>query len=170
MLITRYAKIVMTLCLAVFCLLVAFDNITDYGTNYLFVQHVMSMDTTYPGNALMYRSVTHPTLWTLCYWLIIAAEIVTGILFLAGAIRLWQVRHASGAIFNQSKIYIIAACLLAFLVWFLGFMVIAGEWFAMWQSEDWNGQQTAFGFAAMIGAVLVVLLIPEGQADRERRD
>jgi Predicted small integral membrane protein (DUF2165) len=45
------------------CLLVAFDNITDYGTNYLFVQHVMSMDTTFPGNALMYRSITNPVLW-----------------------------------------------------------------------------------------------------------
>jgi predicted small integral membrane protein len=55
MLITRYAKIVMSLVLAAFCLLVTFDNITDYGRNYLFVQHVMSMDTTFPGNALMYR-------------------------------------------------------------------------------------------------------------------
>jgi predicted small integral membrane protein len=35
MLIARYAKIVMSLSLAAFCLLVAFDNITDYGTNYL---------------------------------------------------------------------------------------------------------------------------------------
>ena len=58
MLITRYAKIVMCVCLAAFCLLVAFDNLTDYGTNYLFVQHVLSMDTTFPGNALMYRSIT----------------------------------------------------------------------------------------------------------------
>ena len=38
MLIARYAKIIMSLILAAFCLLVAFDNITDYGTNYLFVQ------------------------------------------------------------------------------------------------------------------------------------
>ena len=53
MLITRYAKMIVSLVLASFCLLVAFDNITDYGTNYLFVQHVMSMDTTFPGNKLM---------------------------------------------------------------------------------------------------------------------
>jgi predicted small integral membrane protein len=65
MLIARYAKIIMSLVLASFCLLVAFDNITDYGTNYLFVQHVMSMDTTFPGNALRYRSVTNPALWHL---------------------------------------------------------------------------------------------------------
>ena len=40
--ITRFAKIVMSLALGLFCLLVAFDNVTDYTTNYLFVQHVMS--------------------------------------------------------------------------------------------------------------------------------
>ena len=48
MLITRYAKMMMSHVLDAFCLLVTFDNITDYGTNYLFVQHVMSMDTTFP--------------------------------------------------------------------------------------------------------------------------
>jgi len=31
--ITRFAKIVMSLALALFCLLVAFDNLTDYTTN-----------------------------------------------------------------------------------------------------------------------------------------
>ena len=67
MLIARYAKIVMSLALASFCLVVAFDNITDYGTNYLFVQHVMSMDTTHPGNSLMYRSITNPVLWRAAY-------------------------------------------------------------------------------------------------------
>ena len=97
MLIARYAKIAMSLALAAFCLLVAFDNVTDYGTNYLFVQRVLSMDTTFAGNALMYRSITNPVLWQIAYALIIAAEGATGILFLAGAIRLIQVRNASGA-------------------------------------------------------------------------
>jgi len=161
MLITRYAKIVMAASLAAFCLLVAFDNITDYGTNYLFVQHVMSMDTTFAGNAMMYRAVVGPALRHLAYGLIIAAEIVTGILFLAGAIRLFQVRHASAAIFNQSKIYVIAACLLAFLVWFLGFMVIAGEWFAMWQSATWNGQESAFRFYVTVLVVLIFVNQPD---------
>ena len=109
MLIARYAKIVMSLALAAFCLVVAFDNLTDYGTNYLFVQHVLSMDTTFPGNALMYRSITNPVLWQLAYGLIIAAEGITGILFLAGAIRLIQVRNAPGAVFNEAKSLVIAA-------------------------------------------------------------
>jgi hypothetical protein len=99
----RAAKIVLSLALASFCLVVTFDNLTDYSTNYLFLQHVMSMDTTFPGNALMYRSITNPVLWQLGYALIIAAEGLAGLLFLAGAVRLIQVRNAPGEVFNAAK-------------------------------------------------------------------
>jgi predicted small integral membrane protein len=165
MLIARYAKIVMSLCLAAFCLLVAFDNLTDYGTNYLFVQHVMSMDTTFPGNALMYRSITSPVLWQIFYALIIAAEGITGILFLAGAIRLIQARNAPAPIFNEAKGLVIAAATLAFLVWFFGFMVVAGEWFAMWQSQTWNGQEPAFRFYMAVLGVLIFVALPDNDLD-----
>src|SRR5688500_20295318 len=94
MLITRVAKIAMCLSLAVFCLLVGIDNIADPRSNYAFVAHVMSMDTTFPGNTLMYRAITSPAAFQLAFALIIAAEIVAGLLFLAGAWRLWQARLA----------------------------------------------------------------------------
>jgi len=162
MLIARYAKIIMSLVLASFCLLVTFDNLTDYGTNYLFVQHVMSMDTTFPGNALMYRSITNPVLWQIAYALIIAAEGITGILFLAGVIRLFQMRHAKGFEFNEAKSLVIAAATLAFLVWYFGFMVVAGEWFAMWQSQTWNGQEAAFRFIGAVLGVLIFVALPDG--------
>lgn len=165
MLIARYAKIVMNLALAAFCLLVAFGNITDYSTNYLFVQHVLSMDTTFPGNALMYRSITNPVLWHVAYAAIIAAEGATGVLFLAGAIRLFQVRNASGAVFNEAKALVIAGATLAFLVWFFGFMVVAGEWFAMWQSQTWNGQEAAFRFYMAVLGVLVFVSLPDADLD-----
>ena len=161
MLIARYAKIIMSLVLASFCLLVTFDNLTDYGTNYLFVQHVLSMDTTWPGNGLMYRSITNPVLWQLAYALIIATEGVTGILFLAGAIRLIQLRNAPGAAFNQGKALVIAGATLAFLFWFFGIMVVAGEWFAMWQSQTWNGQEPAFRFYMPVLGVLIFVSLPD---------
>jgi predicted small integral membrane protein len=162
MLIARYAKIVMSLSLAAFCLLVAFDNVTDYGTNYLAVQHVLSMDTTFPGNALMYRSITSPVLWQLIYALIIATEGIAGILLLAGAIRLIQLRKAPALIFNEGKALVIAGYTLAFLLWFLGFMVVAGEWFAMWQSQTWNFQQPAFRFVMIVLGVLIFVALPDG--------
>ena len=158
----RLAKIIAVAVMAAFFTIVAYGNVADPGANLPFVRHVMSMDTTYPGNALMYRSVTNPTVWTLCYWLIIAVEAVAGILFLAGAIRLFQVRNAPGAAFNAAKGLTIAGALAAFLVWFLGFMVVAGEWFAMWQSQTWNSQDAAFRFYVTALAVLIFVNQPDG--------
>ena len=165
MTITRTAKIIMSLALGLFCLLVAFDNLTDYTTNYLFVQHVMSMDTTFPGSELRYRSVTNPVLWQLAYGAIILGEAVTGALFLVGAYRLWSAREASGPAFNRAKSATIAASLLAFLVWYFGFIVAAGEWFAMWQSQSWNGQEPAFRFYMTVLAVLIFVVQPDGDLD-----
>lgn len=151
----------MCLCLAIFAFLVAFGNITDYGSNFAFVQHVLSMDTTFPGNALMYRSITNPTLWTAGYWLIIAGEALTCVLFLIAALNLWNARNGSGAAFNKAKSFAIIATTMGFLVWYFGFMAIGGEWFAMWQSKTWNGQEAAFKFYMTMLVVLIYVMQPD---------
>ena len=170
MLITRLAKILMCLALALFCLLVAYDNTADYGTNYVFVQHVLSMDTTFPGNELLYRSITDPLVWKIAYALIIAAEGLTGVLFLTGVSRMWRARNAPGADFNRAKSYAIAGGLFAFLVWFFGFMVVGGEWFAMWESKIWNGQEAAFRFYVTVLAVLILLNQPDPDLPRKDKE
>ncbi|AMS42963.1 DUF2165 domain-containing protein [Aminobacter sp. NyZ550] len=157
----RLSKIVMCLCLAAFAFLVAFGNITDYGSNFAFVQHVLSMDTTFPGNALMYRSITSPTLWTVGYWLIIFGEALTCVLFLIAALQLWQARKGSGRQFDDAKGFVVIGATMGFLVWFLGFMVVGGEWFAMWQSSTWNGQDAAFKFYMTMLAVLIFVNQPD---------
>jgi predicted small integral membrane protein len=158
---SRLSKIIMCLCLAAFAFLVAFGNITDYGSNYAFVQHVLSMDTTFPGNKLMYRAITSPALWTAGYWLIIIGEGLTCVLFLIAAWRLWQARNASGETFNEAKKFVIIGTTMGFLVWYFGFMVVGGEWFAMWQSSTWNGQEAAFKFYMTMLAVLIYVVQPD---------
>ncbi|WP_378942989.1 DUF2165 family protein [Mesorhizobium sp. ANAO-SY3R2] len=157
----RLSKIVMSMCLAAFAFLVAFGNITDYGSNYAFVQHVLSMDTTFPGNALMYRSITNPTLWTLGYWVIILGEALTCVLFLIASLKLWQARNGTGQEFNDAKGFVVIGATMGFLVWFFGFMVVGGEWFAMWQSSTWNGQEAAFKFYMTMLAVLIFVNQPD---------
>ena len=56
----RITKVLMVASLALFALLVTFDNLTDYDTNYSFVRHVLSMDTTFPGNALLIAASPRP--------------------------------------------------------------------------------------------------------------
>ena len=58
---------------------------------------------------------------------------------------------------------------LAFLLWFSGFMVVGGEWFAMWQSKTWNGQEAAFRFYMTALAVLLFVDQPDGSLRRDRQ-
>ena len=157
----RLAKVVLVLQIGMFAMLVGVDNIIDYSSNFEFVRHVLSMDTTFPGNALMDRAITDPDLHHLAYAIIIASELITGILCIGGAI--WMVRHTSATSvrFQRAKFVAVAGLTFGFTLWFLGFLTIGGEWFQMWQSEKWNGQQAAFRFIACIGLVLIILLLPD---------
>ena len=157
----RLSKIILCMCLAAFAFMVTFGNIADYGSNFAFVQHVLSMDTTFPGNKLMYRAITNETLWNAAYWFIILGEALTSILFLIGVFHLWQSRHGSGVVFNNAKRFAVIAATMGFLVWFFGFMVVGGEWFAMWQSPTWNGQEAAFRLYVAIIGVLIYLNQPD---------
>jgi predicted small integral membrane protein len=158
MIATRIVKIFMLGALALFAGLVSFDNLADYDTNYAFIRHVMSMDATPPGNALMGRSVTSPSLWRAAYALIIAGEAVTALAFAAAAALLLRHLRSPAARFNRAKGLVAVAAGLGFLVWFFGFMVIGGEWFQMWRSPQWNGQQAAFRFYLTILAVLIFVM------------
>jgi protein-L-isoaspartate(D-aspartate) O-methyltransferase len=52
----------------------------------------------------------------------------------------------------------------ALALYLIGFMVIGAEWFAMWQSQKWDGRQPAFRILACIGLVILIVL----QKDDER--
>jgi predicted small integral membrane protein len=160
--IVRLVKVAMVASCALFALLVAFGNLVDYGTNYTFVRHTLSMDTTFPGNALTGRAITSPTLWTLGYWLIIAAEAATGLILAFGSLRLALAVRGPAALFNAAKPAVALGVGLGFLLWFTGFAVIGGEWFAMWQSKEWNGVPSAFRFTVTLLLVLIFVMQPDG--------
>lgn len=151
----RFSKIVLVTVVGLFALLVGWNNIADYNSNWMFVQHVMSMDTTFPGNSLMGRAITNPTVQAIGYWMIIAAELGTGILCLAGAVALFRVRRRPAIVFDEAKGLAILGLTLGFVLWFTGFMTVGAEWFLMWQSPTWNGQEAAFRFIVCIGIVLI---------------
>jgi predicted small integral membrane protein len=41
--------------------LVSVNNISDYKSNFEFVRHVLSMDTTFPGNHGLWRALPQPS-------------------------------------------------------------------------------------------------------------
>jgi predicted small integral membrane protein len=164
-LVIRLAKIATVAALAAFAFVVAYDNIVDYGSNYEFVRHVLSMDTTFAVNKLMDRAIIDPRIWTAAYVLIIAAEALTSLLLGVGALSMLKRLKAPAADFNKAKVWAVAGLIAGFGLWFFGFLVVAGEYFAMWQSQQWNGQETAFRLAVVILGVLILLSLPDGDAN-----
>lgn len=161
MLMVRLAKVALVAAVAAFALIVAYDNIVDYGSNYEFVRHVLSMDTTFPNNALIGRAIVDPRVWTAAYVAIIAVEGLTSLLLFVGAWALLTRLKSPAGEFNRAKGWAVAGLTLGFGLWFFGFLVVAGEYFAMWQSQTWNGQQAAFRLTTVILGVLIFVSLPD---------
>src|SRR5215467_12388069 len=101
MVVIRLAKVTMIGSLAAYAFIVAYNNVVDYGSNYEFVRHVLSMDTTFPGNALMRRAISDETVWRWAYAAIIATEWATGLLLAVGALALLARLRAPAPTFNR---------------------------------------------------------------------
>lgn len=158
----RLSKIAFLAAIALFFTLVVFNNTTDYYSNYFFVKHVLSMDTTFEGNSGMWRAITASWVHHAFYIGIILAEALAAFLTWKGAIGLFKNRNEVG-IFKTKKAPAIYGLTLAILIWFVGFIAIGGEWFLMWQSTKWNGIEAAFRIVAVCGIALVYLIGPDGE-------
>jgi predicted small integral membrane protein len=161
---TRTAKLLLLSAIALFYTLVVFNNLTDFDSNYQFVRHVLMMDSTFPGNHGMYRAIRAPWLHLALYISIIAWEIVTAVLLWWSAVRLMRALRFSAAQFNAAKRLAILALAMSLSMWLVAFYSIGGEWFLMWQSHTWNGQEAAFRNIVIVGLVLLFVLQPETDA------
>ena len=160
MIFLRIVKCVIVGSVGLFTCLVAYNNLVDYDSNWVFIRHVLAMDTVFPDNRVRARAITDPLLQTAAYWSIIAVEWASGLLCLFGAWRLWRARGDRRA-FIAAKAIPAAGLLLAWLLYFVGMLTIGGEWFTMWQSSRWNGQPDAARFLTSSTLALILLLIPE---------
>ncbi|MEW5423128.1 DUF2165 family protein [Amorphus sp. 3PC139-8] len=164
MIAVRVSKIIMTAGLTFFCFLVTFGNLTDYGSNWQFVHHVLAMDTIFPDSTLKWRAIRSEEVQRTAYALIILAEGLTCLAFAIATLLMARRVTASKSAFQRAKSFTAVGVTLGFVVWFIGFMAVGGEWFAMWQSDTWNGQEGAFRFyMTMLAAGIYIFLDNDGE-------
>jgi predicted small integral membrane protein len=104
----RAAKAATVAAIALFASLVTFGNLTDYNTNFVFVEHVLAMDTIFPFSTIKYRAITSPAFAHAAYALIIAAEAATAVLCWIGAAALACRLRADAGAFNRAKSFAVA--------------------------------------------------------------
>jgi predicted small integral membrane protein len=70
-------------------------------------------------------------------------------------------RREPAAVFYEAKRKAVIGLGIGILIWFTGFEVVGGEWFAMWQSSTWNGLESANRIILFEMLVLILLFMRE---------
>lgn len=161
--ILRAAKVSLVFGVAIFYTFVVLNNLTDYDSNYQFIRHVLMMDSTFPGNRGMWRAMNGPTWHIVFYWTIIVWESMTTVLCWWGGWRLARCLKGDVDSFRSAKNTAIIGLSLSLLMWLVAFLSVGGEWFLMWQSKTWNGQEAAFRMFTVVGIVLLLLVEREAE-------
>jgi len=161
----RVSKAVLVFAIALFYTILVLNNITDYGSNYEFVRHVLMMDSTFPGNHGMWRAVNSPLVHTIFYIGIIAWESVTMLLCWWAGGRLLKSYRAGREQFAAALNVAVIALTTSLLMWLVAFLDVGGEWFLMWQSKICNGQEEAFRMFTIVGVVFLVVVQREPTPD-----
>jgi predicted small integral membrane protein len=158
------AALVLVATNGLYMLLVAFGNITDYATNYMFVERVFAMDTTNFGQGqgvnldpdIMWRAIDSPVAANAAYIGLIAIEALAGIVLIIAAVTWARYMRGSVSLAGAKALSTLGLVLIT-LVFFTGFITIGGEWFSMWRSSDWNGLDPALQNAMLAIMTLVVV-------------
>lgn len=159
--IPRTAKIALVAGVAFFYSLIVLNNLADPGVNYEFVRHVLTMDTIAPGSRNLWRAIHAPWLHVAFFAFIIAWEVAVSAWLWWAAARMLRARRAPAAEFRAAIRFAAGALALSLLLWLVAFLAVGGEWFLMWQSPVWNGQQTAARNFAVVALVMMLLVQPE---------
>lgn len=147
MLAIQYSKTVVVGIIAIFFTLLVFNNTTDYETNHWCVEYVFGMKDVRAPNVL-WRAIQNPWIITLGYVFIIAVEATIASLLWIATFRFLKKR--------DGRSFGIAGLTLGFGLFMLGFVVIANEWFYMWQTPILAGLQQK---AAIYSLLMLVCLM-----------
>lgn len=158
---SRLIKVLFGVSIGLYMFMVCFNNITDYASNFQFVRMVTGMDDVFSKEDTGWRSINSETLHHIIYLFIIAWELTILILIIIGVFKMIKNLKAGSVKFNQSKKLLLTGLSLGVILWFAMFVTIGGEWFLMWQSKNWNGQQTAF----LLSICFLLFLIHLNQRD-----
>lgn len=139
----RIIKILLVAGMALMLTLAALGNFTMSHGAFIAVQGALGMKTTYLDPHGMWRAIDNPTLIWIALGVIVFFESTSAVLCWIGAVSMWRSR-ASRELFETAKNKACIGLGVAACLYFIGFLVIAQEYFLMWQSTKLNVLPGAF--------------------------
>ena len=158
----RFALIIMALFPAMWGVLGDLNNATAFNsTASNAVRPLMEMTNTYGNPWQTWRAITAPWAAPVALVLIMAVETAAGILGTIGVVVMLINIRSSAAAFAKGKAWMILACLSAVLIWGVGFMVVAGDWFLTWEAskDPLSNQLGAMIYFLPCALALIVAMI-----------
>lgn len=156
----KLLKIALVAGMALVLTITTVNNIIMPGVTYSTVALSLSMETTFKNPMEIWRAITSPTLLWIVTVIIIAGEALGALLCWIGAVRLWGARRSPPQ-FNQSKSMALTGLSFVAAFYFIGWLVMANEWFGMWQSTKLNTLPDAFRFFGEAMLIAIWVNIPD---------
>ncbi|MCU6239931.1 DUF2165 domain-containing protein [Enterobacter asburiae] len=160
--ISRLACIVMALFPAMWGIFSLINNLADFeGTAANAVAPLLSMQDTYHVPGMMWRAITLPQASVIGLACITIMETLAGLFACVGIIKMLTSITRPYSRFTVGKSWAMLGACCAILVWGIGFMVVAGDWFMAWQAKE-NPLATQLGallYAAPNMLAIVILML-----------
>lgn len=134
--VSRLALVVMALFPTLWGFLGLINDATDFNDTVVnAVKPMIEMTNTYGNPLQQVRAITAPWAATAGLIGIMSVETLAGIFGLVGLLMMIRNLGSSTADFARGKAWMMLGCLFAVLVWGVGFMVIAGDYFLSWEAK-----------------------------------
>jgi predicted small integral membrane protein len=159
----RMLKIVLVMLPALQMLQIGLNNAFNFSGVLRETGYVMGMTGATLVPDMMWRATENPVMIYAGSLFIVFAELLMACLLSFGAYQMWQARTLDKGSFNTAKRYVLWGCLCGLILFYGGFLVVAGNWFFLWATPAAGSLETAFRYATLI--FLIMLFIAETNQD-----
>ena len=156
------AKIALIIMVAVWAFSSALQNVMDWQGTIQAVIATTSMATIESGET-SWKATSHPVVaWTGALFILIS-KLSAGTLCAIGALKMGAVHNKDIKIFGNAKNIALTGCLIAIIMLFGGFIVVAEGWFELWRSDTLRAPviESAFRYGCMISLVALIVASPD---------
>lgn len=156
------AKTALIVIVAVWAFSSALQNIIDWQGTIKGVIATTSM-TTIEGGETSWKATSHPVAaWTGALFILLS-KVFAGILCSNGALKMYKADNTDIDTFHKAKNIALTGCLIAIIMLFGGFIVVAEGWYELWRSDILRTPviESAFRYGCMISLIALIVASPE---------
>lgn len=159
------AKAALIFMVAVWALSSALQNALDWQGTIGAVNTTTSM-VTIEGGESSWKAISHPLLAWVGAFFILLFKVIAGALCGFGGLQMWRQHNSNIEAFNKAKNIALTGCIVAIVMLFGGFIVVAEGWFELWRSESLRAPviESAFRYACMISLVALIVATPDNKS------